>query len=80
MRRGAKSNKEKRLVIESEKRKAQGEISSTQKTKSSKLVPPVRPFPKVYTRTQRRKLAAKENSKAQVFPEIMEAHEQQQEN
>lgn len=44
------------------------------------MVPPVIPFPKVYIRTQRGKLAAKEKSKAQVVPEILKAHKQQQEN
>ena len=45
-----------------------------------KMVTPVRPFPKVYIRTWRGKLAAEEKSKAQVLPEIPEAHKQQQEN
>lgn len=44
------------------------------------MVPPIRPFPKVYTRTRRGKLAAEEKYKAQVLPEILEVHKEQQEN
>ena len=78
--RGTKSSKEKPLAAESEKKKEQGESSFVQKTKSMKMVPLVRPFPKVYIRTMRRNIVAREKSKAQVFTEILEVHEQKQED
>lgn len=62
--RSAKRSKEKPLAAKTEKKKEQGESSSGKKTKSSKMVPLVRPFLKVYIRTRRRKLAAEEKSKA----------------
>lgn len=65
--RATKSNKKKPLAAGYEKKKEQGESFSTQNTKSMKMVPPDRPFPKVYTTTWRRKLALKRNLKHRCF-------------
>ena len=42
-----------------------------------KIVPPIPPFPNVYTRARRGRSATGDKSKAQVLPEILEAHIQQ---
>lgn len=77
---GAKSRKKKPLAAKSEKKKEQEEISSPQKVERSKRVPPIKPVPTVYKITRRRKLVVQGRSKVQVFPEIPEAREQQQED